>query len=505
MQKYLKNIYIVIASIAIIAVIGLANIDHIFTGNIVKTIKVILISALEIGFLFIINRFIINKISDKKKRIITIVGLAIFLILEIISYIYFRVEFSWDFKWLMESAMEKATTGDIEAIFYFKRFPNNLGALFFVTGAIKLFNNSYLGAYVLNIVFVFLSAVFTVLVARKMGGEKLGLNVMIVLLGFMPIYLNTPIVYTDSLSIAFPVATLYFWMLAKEQRDKSKKKYYTYLVLMTLITVIAYAIKANASIVCMAILIESIFNFKKLWKPILTMLILAVVLTKGINIYNEKCVLKDQRKNDVEFPLTHWVMLGLSRPISEGGKATGYGSYNQEDADYTAERETYNDKLEANKSEIKKRLNEFGLNGYVRFLFKKFAYVWNDGSYWVLTNLGKGPLKTDGIMYRLVLGDLSYKFVRPYMTYFNDAIFILMFLFIIKKVIKKDMDEETRVIGISIVGNAIFLLIWEASSRYIYLIIPLFVLLSARAIVDLSDNVKKIGKSSNKKIKKEGK
>ena len=208
MQKYLKNIYIVIASIAIIAVIGLANIDHIFTGNIVKTIKVILISALEIGFLFIINRFIINKISDKKKRIITIVGLAIFLILEIISYIYFRVEFSWDFKWLMESAMEKATTGDIEAIFYFKRFPNNLGALFFVTGAIKLFNNSYLGAYVLNIVFVFLSAVFTVLVARKMGGEKLGLNVMIVLLGFMPIYLNTPIVYTDSLSIAFTVITI---------------------------------------------------------------------------------------------------------------------------------------------------------------------------------------------------------------------------------------------------------------------------------------------------------
>ena len=40
--------------------------------------------------------------------------------------------------------------------------------------------------------------VFTVLTARKIGGEKMGVNAIILLIGFMPIYLNTPIVYTDS-------------------------------------------------------------------------------------------------------------------------------------------------------------------------------------------------------------------------------------------------------------------------------------------------------------------
>ena len=54
------------------------------------------------------------------------------------------------------------------------------------------------------------------------------------------------------------------------------------------------------------------------------------------------------------------------------------------------------------------------------------------------------------------------------------------------------MDEETRVIGTSIVGSAMFLLIWEARSRYIYLLIPLFAILSAMELTSLTDNTKKL-------------
>ena len=491
-EKNLKKIYIVIANIAIVFVLTLANIDHIFNGNALNIIKTILFAVIIIAILFGINKLILNRISDKKKKIITVVGLVIFLCLEIVSYIYFKVEYNWDFKWLMESAMEKAKTGNIEAIYYFKKFPNNLGALFIVTTAMKLANNQAIGAYVVNILFIFLSAVFTVLTARKIGGEKMGVNAIILLIGFMPIYLNTPIVYTDSLSIAFPVATLYFWILAKEQRDKSKKKYYTYLSIMTILAVIAYVIKANAAIVCVAILIESIFNIKKLWKPIVTMLVTSIILIKVINLYNCVFVLRDFSKNEFEFPLTHWVMLGLNKPESEGGTSIGYGAYSQDDADYTAIQPTYQDKVNANKIVIKQRLKDFGVKGYIEFLFKKFKYVWNDGSYYVLNTIGWDTINQSSMPYRLVLGDLSSKFVRPYMTYFNDAIFILNWFLIIKKIIKKDMDEETRVIGTSIVGSAMFLLIWEARSRYIYLLIPLFAILSAMELTSLTDNTKKL-------------
>lgn len=492
LEKNLKKIYIVIANIAIISVLAFANIDHIFNGSALNIFKTILFSVIIITILFSINKLILNRICDKKKKIIIMVGLAIFLFLEVISCIFFKVEYNWDFKWLMESAMEKAKTGNIEAIYYFKKFPNNLGALFIVTLAMKLANNHVIGAYAANILFVFLSAVFTVLTARKIGGEKMGVNAIILLIGFMPIYLNTPIVYTDSLSIAFPVAIFYFWILAKEQRDRSKKKYYAYLLIMTILTVIAYTIKANAAIVCVAILIESIFNIKRLWKPILTMLVTFLILIKAINIYNCVFVLKDSSKNEFEFPLTHWVMLGLNKPESEGGTSIGYGAYSQEDADYTTIQPSYQDKVNANKIVIKQRLKDFGVKGYIEFLFKKFKYVWNDGSYYVLNTIGWDTINQNSMLYRLVLGDLSNKFVRPYMTYFNDAIFILNLFLIIKKIIKRDMDEETRVIGTSIVGNAMFLLIWEARSRYIYLLIPLFVILSTIEITSLTDNTKKI-------------
>ncbi len=498
LEKKLKKIYIVIANIAIILVLAFANIDHIFNGSALNIFKTILFSIIIITILFSINKLILNRISDKKKKIIIRVGLAFFLFLEVISCIFFKVEYNWDFKWLMESAMEKAKTGNIEAIYYFKKFPNNLGALFIVTLAMKLANNHVIGAYAANILFVFLSAVFTVLTARKIGGEKMGVNAIILLIGFMPIYLNTPIVYTDSLSIAFPVAIFYFWILAKEQRERSKKKYYAYLLIMTILTVIAYTIKANAAIVCVAILIESIFNIKKLWKPILTMLVTFLILIKAISIYNCTFVLKDSSKNEFEFPLTHWVMLGLNKPESEGGTSIGYGAYSQEDADYTTIQPSYQDKVNANKIVIKQRLKDFGVKGYIEFLFKKFKYVWNDGSYYVLNTIGWDTINQNSMLYRLVLGDLSNKFVRPYMTYFNDAIFILNLFLIIKKIIKRDMDEETRVIGTSIVGNAMFLLIWEARSRYIYLLIPLFVILAAMELTDLSDNIKKIEERKNK-------
>lgn len=487
-EKKFGKIYIVIASIATILMFTAVNLIHIFDGNIFNILKTIFIVALEIAILFIINKFIINKIADKKNRIFTIIGLILFLILEIISYIYFKVEYNWDFKWIMESAIEMATTGKIEKIYYFKMCPNNLGALFLVTTAIKLFNNNVIGAYVLNILAIFFAAVFSVLVARKFGGEKLGLNTIIILLGFMPMYLDSPIVYTDTLGILFPIATLYFWILAKEQR-KNKKRYYLFLSIIAVLTAVAYYVKANAAIVGIAILIEDLFDFKKLWKPIVSTLLITVVLIKGIGIYNDKFVVKDTRKNDLEIPLTHYLMIGLNTPVSEGGTSIGYGAYSEEDAKYTNEQKTYQDKITANKIRIEQRLKDFGLNGYTKFLFKKFKYVWNDGSYYVLKTIGWDTINTESILYRLVLGDLSENFVKPFMTVHNDTIFVLSLYLVIRKC---KCDDNIRVIGTSIVGSAIFLLFWEARSRYIYILIPLFAILAAKSIADLSNNVKKI-------------
>lgn len=486
----IQNSYKAIAYIAIIFTLVLINYDHIITDTKLETLKVIIWIIIGTIILVTLNKLVINKIKEKKLLIMTVIGLIVFLILEIISYIFFKVEYNWDFKWLMETALDLAQTGNSDTLYYFKIFPNNIGALVLITIAVKLFNANIIGAYVLNITFIFLAALFTVLVARKIGGEKLGLNAMILLLGFMPMYLNTPIVYTDSLSIAFPIATLYFWIIAKEKKEKSKKKYYLFLTIVAILGVLAYYIKANSAIVFVAIIIDSIFTNKKMLKDSLLLLLIFILLMLLGNIFIEKYLIQDKRKNDMEYPLTHYLMIGVGLPTTEGGTAIGYGAYSEIDAHFTSVQPTYQAKKEANIKVLKERLENFGFYGYIKFLLKKFNYVWNDGTYYVLSVIGWDTINTKSILYRVVLGDLSEKFVRPYMTYYNNVIFILLLYLSIKNFIDKNDDDIVRITGISIVGIAIFLLFWEARSRYVYILMPLFCILGAKGINEISNNSK---------------
>lgn len=502
MISKLKNIvqksYKYIAYFAIILVLLLINYFHIFNDKIIENV-IFIVSGLII--LLIINKFIINKIKDRTLTKIILVLLGIFIILEILSVYYFKVQYNWDFKWIMESAKDIATTGTTPNIFYFKIFPNNWGVLIITTLAMKITFGNEVGAYAINIIFIFLSVLFSVLSAKKIGGNKLALNVLILMLGSAPLYLYSPIVYTDTLSVAFPVATLYLWLISKEYKEKSVKGYYASIIAMAFIGAIGYCIKPVAGIVLVAIIIDEIFtniNKETLKKIAITLIVMLTVIVL-FNKLCEKFVIKDSQKNEYQFPLTHWIMMGLDKPESEGGTSIGYGAYSQKDADYTSTSGNYEEKKTANILKIKERLKEFGIKGYTKFLFNKFNYIWNDGSYYVLNVIGWDTLNTTSTLYKLVIGEESYKIFRPYMTNFNNCVFFIILLGLIIELLKKEKNQVIRILGISIVGIAIFLLVWEARSRYIYFLIPVFCILAAYEMLQIFNFVeRRILKQKNK-------
>ncbi len=499
-KNFFYKSYTFIAYFAIILVLFLINCSHIINVNIIGNIVGIIIGIM---LLILCNKFIINKLKDKTTKIITIVGLIIFLMLTYLSVYYFRVQYNWDFKFIMESAHEIANTGSYGYMYYYKIFPNNWGALIIVTLSMKLFFGSEVGAYFINILFIFISAVFTILVAKKIGGNKLVLNALILLLGCAPLYLYAPIVYTDTLSVLFPVATLYFWLIAKENKDKSKKKYYTSLIMMTLMGVAGYCIKPVACIILVAIIINKIFTDmnKKTFKDLCIIILTFVILITGFNKVCEKFIIQDKRKNDIEYPLTHWIMMGLSNPNDDGGIEGRYGGYNQKDSDYTASSGNYEEKKKANIEKIKERLKNYGALGYIKFLANKFNFVWNDEGYDVLETIGWDTLDTESIPYKYIIGTKSHAFFRPYMRHFNKTLFVIMLVGIIMEVLKKEKNETVKVLGISIVGIALFLIIWEAESRYGYFLLPIFCLLGAYCINNvetLVDNILKKLKNLNK-------
>ena len=134
-KKVLNKGYIVIATIAVISVLLLVNFFHITSGNVIKNIFFIL---LDVGIMFLANKFIINKLKSKTIKICIIVLLILFLLFEILTVVYFRVGYNWDFKWIMDSSRDIATTGTTENTFYFKMFPNNWGALMMTTAAMTI-------------------------------------------------------------------------------------------------------------------------------------------------------------------------------------------------------------------------------------------------------------------------------------------------------------------------------------------------------------------------------
>lgn len=490
-KNFFNKIYKIIAYTAIFLLLVLVNYCHILskTENISVNLTYILFVVVELIIFVLINKVFFNKLEKMKIQILTVTFIVLFCFMEIVSVYYFRVKYNWDFKWIMDSAMDIATTGTTQNIYYFKIFPNNLGALIVVTIWLKIFSGNVMGAYILNIISVLLAVIFSVLTAKKIGGEKLALNTIILLFLCAPLYLYSPIIYTDTLSVAIPVMTLYFWILAEENKTKSNVKHYMYLVFMVIISVIGYCIKPVAAIVFVAIIIDSVFSNKKVFKDIMISLILFICLTMSYNKVTAKFILKDNRKNDLEFPTTHWIMMGLGLPESEGGTAIGYGAYSQKDADFTSISGSYTEKKNKNIEEIKLRIKNFGTKGYLKFLYNKFKYVWNDGTYYALSLIGWDTLNTNSIPYRYVLGEKSNIF-RNSMTYLNNALFIFIIVGLCVDVFSKKKKAIIRILGISLVGIAIFLLVWEARSRYIFFLIPVFAILGAIGIENICNCIK---------------
>lgn len=361
-EKIIKGTYKIIAYIAILFVTIYVTINNIFRSNYSGFSQIIFI-IFEFIMIFIFNKYILNKIIEKKQKILLaiFIMIMIFLALEIISVIYFRVEYNWDFKWVMDTAKDIATTGTSQNMYYFKMFPNNIAVLAIITCAMKLFAGSEIGAYIINIIFIFVSVVMTIICAKKMEGYKLAVNTSLLLLCCAPLYLYAPIIYSDTLSLPFPILTLYFYIKMKENKEDTKK-YYLDIVLMTIMGVVGFCIKPVAAIVLVAIVIENLMSInKKNLKNTLLIFMVFIILMMCFNFAKQKLIIKDIKKNDMVLPYTHWLMMGLNLPKSEGGTSIGYGAYSEDDANNTNLQNTYQKKVEYNKKIIKERLKNFGL------------------------------------------------------------------------------------------------------------------------------------------------
>ena len=244
---------------------------------------------------------------------------------------------------------------------------------------------------------------------------------------------------------------------------------------MICICLIGYFVKPTVIIVMIAIVIIEFLNLdlKIQWKKILKCLfccLCAVGMSFGIKNIMISSTGFVQEKN-LEMPLTHFMMMGLN-PKSKG-------VYSRDDYNYSMSFLTKEERTEGNIKMIKERLSDYGVSGYMKLLICKNMSNYNDGTFsWEQEGGFHFPGSQPNTWTNQLLANFYYANGDYYQCYLVITQIIWMLVLVLSVLAYLCKRKECSVIILSIFGLSLFLLLFECRSRYLFLYLPLFMVLA---------------------------
>lgn len=419
-----------------------------------------------IALLWLIYK-ILNRINERYLWIIVGFSFITIIILQLFFIRYFRVNPSWDFDVIIGGAKAIANGDKYLWSYFYERYPNNSGitlVLAFIYSFVKKFtaNNDiylYVG-YLLNIIMVNLSVYVIYKFSKEEFGKRFSALVSIFCIFVTPLYTYTTIVYTDTITAVFPI--LEFYLLYKVLKTNSKKKW-LYISSLGVLAAIGTILKTNILISFIAIVIICIFLLRKveLLKSLIILLAsFSIVMVVGKGIISERFPIKYE---DAGFPYTHWIMMGLKNQ----------GGYDGYDVNFTSDickKQGKEAAERANIEEIKNRLKNYGVKGYLNFLKEKISFTWGDGTYYAPNKLRRDPISTNN-MQEYVIGEKNQAYI-----YLSQFVHIVILIGItISGVMSYKRYDVIKGIQICIFGVFLFLILWETRSRYLVCYLPLMI------------------------------
>lgn len=454
-----------------------------------KPITLIIGSLIFIGLFLMINHWLL-KMSQKTLVRLTFLNFIILFLLQVFFFRYFRVIPSWDFGAILNFASSTVeSTGDfvLDRYFYFK-YPNNIPIYLIYVGMIEFLNSinvtDCLSIFImLNIILVSLSCVLTYYFIYLRYGLQQATLFSFLMIFITPFYTYTTIVYTDTLVMIFPILSILIYFLF----DQSKGfKRYVWLLLLGVILAIGTIIKTNVIITLVAVLIHY-FMTNKGWNVLISIIVLVLPFYSVTSIYQQEISQYSPiSQEEMGFPATHWILMGLhdqpQRP----------GSYYADDVKQTEELKrsglTNQELSKWHLEAIKERLEDYGVHGYLRFLSRKINFTWGDGTYYATNKLSRHPME-DNIFQPYVFGEKSKPFVIACQII---QVAILGLVLVAGISLFKSSHKFEQVLTILLFGLFLFLLIWEARSRYLVLYVPVIATLGIYGLNQLNSYLKKV-------------
>ena len=491
-KKFNKIILLIIASCFLWLLLNSfrypSNVYYVQNPFISLIVSVVILIAWYFMYMFL-KRKIPEDLNRKYKIFLVFIYFILVTIIQVFVLNNFSVEPGWDFGVVFNNAYSFVLNGSRDGatyIEYFEYFPNNIMLFVLLVIFIKVglaFSLSALqSAWIMNILFIDLALLLLFLVVNKRYGFKVSLFSLIITLFFLPIFLYTPIFYSDTLSMFAGIGFIYLYLCLIENQAY-RKKYIVLLILFGLLAFFAKEIKVTSLIVLIAILFHFLLN-SNLKKFVLSAFIicssfaLCSVTFKLLVINNSSFAFVQTGHGS--YPYTHWLMMGVEDIDVDNSERNSVGGYSSSDYALTRSYKTGKDAIRFNLEEYANRIKKMGVIGYFNYLTKKGVNAWSDGLYFSDVKLSLNSRHTDSKLYQFFLVDQSTRYV---LIYFSQGVqFAFLILLIGGSLIKK---EEIDYVRLSLFGIMLFLLFWENRSRYLLNFIPLFILV----IIEFYQNI----------------
>lgn len=395
-----------------------------------------------------------------------------------------ELKLSWDWQLLISTAYQYAAEGGEDVnLKYFAVYPNNqfwLACLILFFKAVhKVCKLDSLRQY--KWISMLMAGILTQAslwliyqTARLHFSEKKAFLTGCFAALFLPVYLYAMFAYTDVPGMFLVSLILYLYSNVRKNGERRA----VYLVFLGCAVGFAFKVKVTTFIIFIAIMIEELLS-KKDWKKFLASAVLVLVsMISVIGLLNlmtsDLVVISEEVREENEFPVTHWVMMGLKKK----------GGYNDSDVEYTKKFSGYEEKKNANIKVIKKRLAHYGPVGLARHIFgRKLRYAWCDsclaGDYYG----AKYPFRKN-FVWHLLSEDGRYHWITLLYTW-PYYLLMLLGLFFSGIAAVRNGGENGSFFSIgrlSLLGIFVFLSIWECNSRYLVCFIPVLILTASEGI-----------------------
>ena len=424
-----------------------------------------------------------NEISLKQINVTVIILSCIVLGLQVMIVYCIWFETGWDVTSVYYDAVHRAEDGILLGSHgYFTMHPNNvlLTAFFaivskvlYVTGIKRYYMMlCLLGAFLLNFAgWVMFQVALKLSCSRKTSLAAWGIYT--VLISLSP-WMCVP--YSDVYTIVVPIMCLYLYLLKTEKKVLSILRW----IGIGCITVIGFGIKPTSAIMTIAIgIIVVVELIKKEYRKqniivlsgLVVGLLLGGIVTKSAYAYMGFVPVKDN-----EFPVTHYFMLGMNDET--------YGVFDGGDWNFTVSIPTYEEKVQKNFDEAIKRIKNRGVVGNIKFFLTKNMVNYDNGTFsWAYEGDFFKQMKEKEDKLSLFLRDVYYPEGQYYKGYavVCQGIWLMMLVGCLGLYWSPERSKYIVPV-LAIIGQTIFLLLFEARARYLFLYTPIYVLLGAQGL-----------------------